>query len=124
MNSRRVVRKALGREPTRGERAVRVLQVAGVVILAVGVAAGLAALVVRDQMARHRRELFSPHPLRRLAALGYLGRREATVDAVRLLRDYIRWETRPILRRRAAQILERMSNQLATAPAPTGGIAG
>src|SRR5690606_13879878 len=54
------------------------LRTAGVILLAVGAVAALGALVVRDQMSRHRRDLFSPHPLRRLAALGYLAGHEAT----------------------------------------------
>ena len=88
------------------------LRTAGVILLAVGAVAALGALVVRDQMSRHRRDLFSPHPLRRLAALGYLAGHEATVDAVRLLRDFIAWEPRPLIRRRAVQILERMEQRL------------
>lgn len=92
----------------------RVVRVTGVVLLAVGVAAALATLLVRDQISRHSRNLFSPHPLRRLAALGYLAGHEASVDAVRLLRDFMAWERRPVLRRRAALIVERMEQRLAS----------
>ncbi len=51
--------------------------------------------------ARHEGELFSPDPLERLAALGALAR---APDAATLhtLRDYLQWEPRPALRRRAA----------------------
>lgn len=91
----------------------RVLRTTGFTLLAVAGAAALGALLVRDQMSRHQRELFSPHPLRRLAALGYIGGRPASVDLVLLLRDYIAWESRPLIRRRAAQVLLRMESSLA-----------
>src|SRR5512140_31595 len=100
------------------ERTRRIIKTTAWVLLAVGAAAALSAIVVRDQSARHRRELFSSHPLRRLAALGYLGGREATVDTVRLLRDFVAWEPRPLIRRRAALILARMEQQLRTGPTP------
>ncbi len=96
----------------------RIVKTTAWVLLALGAAAALSALVVRDQIARHRRELFSSHPLRRLAALGYLGGRDATVDTVRLLRDFVAWEPRPLIRRRAALILARMEQQLQTGPTP------
>jgi hypothetical protein len=91
----------------------RILRSTGFILLALGAVAGLATLLVRDQISRHRRNLFSAHPLRRLAALGYLAGHEASVDAVQLLRDFIAWERRPLLRRRAALILERMEQRLA-----------
>ena len=96
----------------------RIIKTTAFILLAIGAAAAISALVVRDQIARHRRELFSSHPLRRLAALGYLGGREATVDTVRLLRDFVAWEPRPLIRRRAAVLLARMEHQLAAAPRP------
>jgi len=68
--------------------------------------------LARDQMARHQRELFSPQPLRRLAALGYL-KGQPAVDNVLLLRDFLAWEERPLLRKRAAGILAMMESQLA-----------
>ena len=92
----------------------RVLRTTGFTLLAVGAAAVLGALVVRDQISRHRRDLFSPHPLRRLAALGYIGSRPASVDLVLLLRDFIAWETRPLIRRRAGTMLLKMEEALAT----------
>ncbi len=94
------------------EQTRRIVKTTALVLLALGAAAALSALVVRDQIARHRRELFSSHPLRRLAALGYLGGRDATVDTVRLLRDFVAWEPRPLIRRRAAVLLARMERQL------------
>lgn len=99
------------------------LKSVGWVMLGIGAAAALAALVARDQMARHSRDLFSPHPLRRLAALGYLAGREATVEAVQVLRDFVAWETRPLIRNRAAQILQRMERRLQQR-VPAGEVAG
>lgn len=87
--------------------------------IGLGVLVGAAALGVvgvwlaRDQMARHQRELFSTQPLRRLAALGYL-KGQPAVDNVLLLRDYLAWEERPLLRKRAAGILAAMEAELAS----------
>jgi hypothetical protein len=89
------------------------LRIMGLVLLTVGAAVALGVLVVHDQIARHRRELFSSRPLRRMAALSYLAGREATVEAVQLLRDFIAWEPKPVIRRRAIRILSRMENSLA-----------
>ena len=69
-------------------------------------------LVVRDQLSRARRDLFSPHALRRLAALSHLTRANASVDLVNLLRDFIAWEPRPLLKGRARSILDRMLDDL------------
>lgn len=91
----------------------RVLKTAGFTVLAVAALATLGALLVRDQISRHQRDLFSPHPLRRLAALSYLGGRTASVDLVLLLRDFIASETRPLIRKRASAILVRMEEGLA-----------
>jgi hypothetical protein len=91
----------------------RLLRAAAITLLAVGVLALAGTLLVRDQISRHSRELFSPHQMRRLAALGYLAGHDATVDAVLLLRDYVAWETKPMLRKRAASILSRMEGELA-----------
>lgn len=102
----------------------RILKTTGLILVGVGIAAGLTTLLVRDQISRHRRNLFSAHPLRRLAALGYLAGHEPSVDAVQLLRDFIAWERRPLLRRRAALILERMEERLAGANRIPGEIAG
>ncbi|HEX2093449.1 MAG TPA: hypothetical protein VHG28_13675 [Longimicrobiaceae bacterium] len=97
----------------------QILRTAGITLIAVAAAAALGALLVRDQVSRHQRDLFSPHPLRRLAALGYLGGSPASVDTVMLLRDFIAWEKRPLLRRRAYAVLARMEGFLAARPAPT-----
>jgi len=102
----------------------RVARTAGLIILGVAAAAVLGALLVKDQMSRHRRDLFSSHPLRRLAALGYLARHEATVDVIQLLRDFIAWEPRPLLRRRALQILERMEEEVRRSVAPSEQVVG
>ena len=91
----------------------RIVRVVGLVVVIVGAVAALGTLLVRDQMSRHRRNLFSPQPLRRLAALGYLaGHDDASIDMVRLMRDYIAWEPRPLLKKRAVQILDRMERRL------------
>ena len=92
----------------------RVIRTTSFTILAVAAAAALGALLVRDQISRHQRDLFSPHPLRRLAALGYIGSSPASVDLVLLLRDFAAWETRSLLRRRATAVLHRMEQSLAT----------
>ena len=63
------------------------------------------------QLRRSRRDLFNANPIRRLAALGYLGG-EASVESAQILRDYIRWETKPVLRRRAERLLGRMQARL------------
>jgi hypothetical protein len=63
------------------------------------------------QMQRSRRDLFSAKPLRRLAALGYLGG-QGGADTVRLLGEYIRWETHPALRRRAERLVTRLQAAL------------
>ena len=84
----------------------------GLMLLGFGAAAGLAALVLRDQVSRHRRDLFSPSPLQRLAALGHLAGEPASVCSVTLLRDFREWEERPMLQRRAGSILARMEDEL------------
>jgi hypothetical protein len=77
--------------------------------MALGVAAGW--VLAQRRQATHRRALFSPRPLRRLAALGYLAGQE-DVETVRLLRDYLSWERQPMLRRRAETIVRRMEETL------------
>lgn len=100
------------------------LRTVGLIAVIIGAFAALATLMVRDQISRHRRDLFSAHPLRRLAALGYLAGLEPNVDAARLLRDFIAWEPRPLLRRRAEQILARMERDMAAIAARTSGATG
>lgn len=92
----------------------RFLKVAGVALLGAAAVTALGAWLARDQMDRHKRDLFSPHPLRRLAALGYL-KSHPGVDNVLLLRDYLAWEDRPLLRKRASSILESMEDELVEA---------
>lgn len=85
---------------------------AGIVILAAAAAGAVAALVVRDQITRHQRNLFSPQAFKRLAALGHMGREPASVARIRLLRDFIAWEPRKLLRDRAEGIMERMEREV------------
>lgn len=75
-----------------------------------GFAVGL-LLWSREQHVR-RRDLFSVKPIRRFAALSYL-RGQRTPETASLLQDYIRWEQRPDLRRRARRLLDRVERQLA-----------
>ena len=90
----------------------RLFRTFGIVMLAIGAMVGLGAIVMRDQISRHKRELFSPHAFRRFAALGYLARMPASIDLVRTLRDFVASEPRPLLRSRAGAILERMEAAL------------
>lgn len=80
-------------------------------LLAFGVGTVLGAVVAQHSMGRHQRDLFSARPLRRLSALGYLNG-HPSVEAVRLLRDYLAWEEHPVLRRRAERIVRRMEAKL------------
>ncbi len=77
--------------------------------LVVGTTAG--ALLAQHSMDRHRRQLFSGRPLRRLSALGYVNS-HPSVEAVHLLQDYLAWERHPVLRRRAEAIARRMEAKL------------
>ena len=70
-----------------------------------GLAAGL--VLWNFQISRSKRDLFSKSPVRRLAALGYLGGQPG-VETARLLTEYVRWESRPALRRRGFKLLRRM----------------
>jgi hypothetical protein len=75
----------------------------------VGLATGW--FLAQQRIERHRRDLFSRHPLKRMAALGYLAG-QGGVDTVRLLRDYVAWEPQPMLRRRGESLLRRMQTSL------------
>jgi hypothetical protein len=97
----------------------RTLKTAGIALAAVAAAGAFAALLVRDQLERHQRELFSPYPLKRLACLGHLARSEATISNIHLLRDFVAWEPKRLLRNRAAVILKRMEDQALERPADT-----
>lgn len=100
----------------------KIVRIIGIGLIAAAAASALGVLFVRDQMSRHRRDLFSSRPLRRLAALGYIAGRAPSVDAVRLLRDYIAWERQPLIRRQAIQVLNKMerSMELSDAAGATG----
>ncbi len=74
-----------------------------------GVVAGLVIWSV--QMRSSRRELFSSSPMKRLAALGYLGSQPG-LETARLLTEYSRWEKHPLLRKRAERLLKRMQPRL------------
>ena len=84
------------------------LKTAGFTVLAAAAAGALAAMIIRGQISRHRRDLFSPRAFRRLAALGHISRESASVDLIRLLQDFISWEPRKMLRERAQAIIDRM----------------
>jgi len=75
-------------------------------LFAGGLTAGALAgwLLAQRRFSTHQRDLFSPRPLRRLGALGYLAG-QTRVDTIRVLRDYLAWERQPVLRRRAQAIL-------------------
>lgn len=69
-------------------------------------------LLAQRRFSIHQRDLFSPRPLRRLAALGFLAG-QTSVETIRLLRDYLAWERQPVLRRRAEAILRGVEAALA-----------
>jgi len=83
-------------------------------LFAGGLAAGALVgwWVAQRRFSTHQRDLFSPRPLRRLAALGFLAG-QSGVDTIRLLRDYLTWERQPVLRRRAKAILRGLEATLA-----------
>lgn len=91
----------------------RILRTTAFTLIALSAVAAVGVLLVRDQISRSKRDLFSPHPLRRLAALEYLGGGPASVDTVLLLRDFLAWEPRPLLRKRAHAVLARLEAALA-----------
>ena len=78
-----------------------------------GMVAGLVAgwLLAQRRFARSRRDLFSASPIKRLGALGFLAG-QTGVDRVRVLHDYLAWETHPVLRRRARAIVRRLETEL------------
>lgn len=82
-------------------------------VMALGFLSGVVVGVVvwSRQQHRHRRDLFSRYPLQRLAALGYLSGQPSATTA-HLLRDYIRWEARSVLRRRGRQVLRHVEASL------------
>ena len=58
-----------------------------------------------------RGRLAPASPIRRLGALGFLAG-QTGVDRVRVLHDYLAWETHPVLRRRARAIVRRLEAEL------------
>lgn len=74
-----------------------------------GVIAGL--LIWSVQMKRFRRDLFSRNVVKRYAALGYLGGHPG-VETAQLLTEYLRWESKAVLRRKAQRLLQRMEGRL------------
>ncbi len=111
--------KILVLKSDRDDRLERTLKYAGFAVLGAAALSLIGVLLARDQMTRHRNDLFSPHPLRRLAALAYL-RSHPDIDNVLLLRDYLAWEERPLLRKRAATILQGMEERLAASESVEG----
>jgi hypothetical protein len=89
----------------------RRVRTAGLTVLAAAAAGALVALIIRGQISRHQRDLFSPRAFERLAALGHIGREPASVDLIHLLRDFIAWEPRKMLRERAQAIMDRMLSE-------------
>ncbi len=81
-------------------------------LLGLGAVAALATVVFRDQVQRHRKELFSHNPFRRLAALRHMAGEDATIDAITVLRDFVQWEPRRLLRSQAMGVLVRMERDL------------
>jgi hypothetical protein len=81
--------------------------------VAVGFLGGVAAgtLIWSRMQRQYRRNLFSRSPLRRVAALGYL-RARPTVNTAQLLREYVAWEPRSILRQRGVKMLKRLESTL------------
>jgi len=82
--------------------------------LLVGLVGGMIAGALGWSAAQHayRRDLFSRHPMRRLAALGHLAGRPSVATA-QLLREYIAWEQRPVLRARAVRLLRSVERVVA-----------
>ncbi|MDF1505645.1 hypothetical protein [Roseisolibacter sp. H3M3-2] len=85
-----------------------------VTLLAAGFLGGLVvgAAAWAGMLDRSRQGLFSRQPVRRFAAVSYLATRPS-VDTARLLRDYVRWEPHPLLRRRGRQALAAVEASLA-----------
>ena len=81
--------------------------------VAVGFLGGIAAgsLIWSRLQRQYRRNLFSRHTLRRVAALGYL-RARPSVNTAQLLREYVAWEPRSILRERGVRMLKRLEATL------------
>ncbi len=83
-------------------------------LLSFGVIGGFVAGFALWSRQQHvdRQSLFSRNPVRRLAALGYL-RTQPDEQTVTLLREYLAWEPKPELRRRARRLLRRVERSIA-----------
>ena len=81
--------------------------------VAVAFVGGIAAGSIVWNRLQHncRRELFNRSAFRRVAALGYL-RARPSVSTAQILKEYIAWEPRPILRQRGAKILRTLETSL------------
>ena len=86
----------------------KTVRTAAFTVLTAAVAGALAVVIIRSQMRRHKRDLFSSRPFRRLAALSYINREPASVDLIRLLRDFVAWEPQRMLRDRAQAMIDQM----------------
>jgi hypothetical protein len=73
----------------------------------------LGATLWSSMQHRRKRDLFSKRPMHRLAALTYLRGQASGPETVRLLREYVRWESSPGLRRRASELLARVERHFA-----------
>jgi hypothetical protein len=108
-----VVRRPRPTRPARARERFVELAFSPPAIVAVGFLGGLLTGVTlwSRLVDTNRRGLFSPHPVKRFAAVSYLGARPS-VDTARLLRDYILWEPQPLLRRRARRVLRAVEASL------------
>jgi hypothetical protein len=81
--------------------------------VAVGFVGGMAAgSLLWTRLQRHyRRHLFSRSPLQRVVALSYL-RAKPNVNTAKILREYVAWEPRPMLRHRGARMLKQLEATL------------
>jgi hypothetical protein len=73
--------------------------------------AACGALAWSHLQRQYRRDLFSTHPLRRFAALTYL-RSRPSMGTLRLLREYVAWEPKPLLRQRGVTLMHRVESKL------------
>lgn len=83
----------------------------GAVLFGACAGAAVGWMAAQGYVRRHREDLFSSRPLRRLAALGTLAAGQ-NVETIQVLRDYLSWERHPVLRRRAHRIIRRMEAAL------------
>ena len=106
-------RRGMGRRASDYDHAGGLADLGAGSLAALGFLGGMTLGVVlwSRQVSRSKQDLFSSRPLRRLAALGYISG-QPSIDNARLLRDYMRWERRPILRRRAEQVLRQVEEYL------------